>query len=179
MKINIIEDSDFLNSKSKDFINEVILGNNFPYYLQKDCIEGDENKFLSHIVLTRIENRKNNDGINSNFYPYFIDILNQFTTKHNIKYKEICRISVNFSFKLKKKIAPIHIDHKFKHNQLLVYLNNLDDKEACTLIYDKSRTKIIKKIIPKQYKGVFFNGVPHTATFPKIGERIVLVCTFR
>ena len=177
--MNLIEDNNFLSKKSKNFINEVVLGNNFPFYLQKECTDNDENKFLSHIVLTRLEDRKNNEEFNSYLHTYFTDILNEFTKKHNIKYKEILRIAVNLSFKIKNEIAPIHIDHNFEHNQLLVYLNDLEDKESYTLLYNESKTKIVKKIIPKQYKGVFFNKIPHTAVFPKIGERIVLVFTFR
>tara|TARA_R100001015_G_C4618254_1_gene174718 strand:- start:54 stop:590 length:537 start_codon:yes stop_codon:yes gene_type:complete len=176
-KISFIEDKNFLSKKSINFIETVVLGNNFPFFLNTNAVSGDNNNFMSHIVLKRIEERKNKNEINSSFYINFIDILNEFTKKNNITYKEVFRISVNFSYNNNSKCSPIHVDHEFSHRQLLVYLNTVED--AFTVIYNKSKNKILKKINPEKYKGVCFNSFPHVGFFPKKGERIVIVYTFK
>tara|TARA_R100000988_G_scaffold56206_1_gene28062 strand:- start:52 stop:579 length:528 start_codon:yes stop_codon:yes gene_type:complete len=175
--MNLIEDKDFLKKENIDFIESIILGNNFPFFLSKNTVGKDNNSFMSHVVLNRIEERENTNGINSPYYSYFINILNEFTKKNNIKYKEVLRIAVNFSYNNNSKCSPIHLDHEFPHKQLLVYLNTV--KDAFTVIYDKSKNKILKKIIPIKYKGVCFDSLPHAGFFPKKGEKIVIVYTFK
>ncbi len=69
-------------------------------------------------------------------------------------------------------------NHNYKHNQLLVCLNDPEDKNAKTVILNK-KDKIFKFIVPKQYNGICFSSVPHYMYFPKFGHRIMFVCTFR
>ena len=177
--MNLIEDKNFLKKESINFIETIILGNNFPFFLNKNTVAKDNNSFMSHVVLKRIEERKNKNKnkINSSYYSNFVKILNEFTEKNNINYKEIFRIAVNFSYKNNSKCSPIHVDHEFPHKQLLVYLNTV--KDAFTVIYDESKNRILKKIIPMKYKGVCFDGLPHAGFFPEKGEKIVIVYTFK
>tara|TARA_B100001063_G_C16685834_1_gene514285 strand:- start:621 stop:1148 length:528 start_codon:yes stop_codon:yes gene_type:complete len=175
--MNLIEDKNFLKKESVKFIETIILGNNFPFFLNKNAVVKDNNSFMSHVVLKRIEERKNKNEINSPYYYNFIKILNEFTKKNNINYKEVFRIAVNFSYNNNSKCSPIHVDHEFPHKQLLVYLNTV--KDAFTIIYNKSKTKVLKKITPEKYKGVCFDSFPHVGFFPKEGERIVIVYTFK
>ena len=40
--------------------------------------------------------------------------------------------------------------------QLIVYLNDVQDKKAKLFILDKDEKKILKKVTPNQYKGVCY-----------------------
>ena len=153
MKPVIIEDNNFLSNSSKNFIDTILLSNDFPFYYYPQSTEGDDNGNLCHTVLKRPEHRNNTeDGINSHVYNECVAILNEFTKKHKITYKTLFRIAVNFSFK---------------------------DKKASTFIYNESKKNIIKEVYPEEYKGLYFNSLPHCLQFPKQGERIILVYTFK
>ena len=178
-KIFFIEDKNFLSSVSKNFIEQTILGNNFPFFFHKNAVGKDTNSFMCHVVLKRKEDRENKNDINSPFYSNFIDILNEFTNKHNINYKEVLRIAVNFSYNNNSKSSPIHLDHDYPHKQLLIYLNKVKDLNSRTIIYNKFKNKILKDIKPDQYKGICFNSLPHSTYFPTKGERFVVVYTFK
>lgn len=167
------EDSNFLNSNQKKFIENVIQGEHFPFYLNKGSVIGDGNASLFHIVKKRPE-----DGgeWNNNVKEYFIDILNTFCTKNNIKYKQIIRCAVNLTFKNKDKKCPTHKDHTFNHKQLILYLNNPLDKKSTTILLKNN--KIYKEIKPEKFKGICFDNIEHYHYFPKKGHRLVLVYTF-
>jgi len=81
-----------------------------------------------------------------------------------------------------------HIDYAGYHKQLLIYLNDPIDKESHTVILDEDaplgipddgNQKQLKRVIPEKYKGVCFENLPHYQVYPKFGERIVSVFTFR
>ena len=55
--MNLIEDKNFLKKESINFIETIILGNNFPFFLNKNTVAKDNNSFMSHVVLKRIEER--------------------------------------------------------------------------------------------------------------------------
>ena len=54
-KIFFIEDKNFLSSVSKNFIEQTILGNNFPFFFHKNAVGKDTNSFMCHVVLKRKE----------------------------------------------------------------------------------------------------------------------------
>jgi len=174
----ILEDINFLSDNSINFIENVILTNKFPLYMQNEAVENDNIKNMTHIVLPRIEDRDETYKTNV-YYKEFVNILNDFCLKNKIKYDEILRICVNLTYNngISDK-SPIHCDHKFEHNQLLIYLNEPLDNNSSTILLDESYN-IIKEIKPKKYKGLFFSKMPHYLKFPKKGERYVLVFTFR
>ena len=173
-----VEDDSFLTEENKSFINNVVLNNNFPYYIEPHGVGKDNKYFLCHVVLKRKEERQKSETFNSNFYMDFLYIIDSFFKKHKIKVKELLRIAVNYSFNNTHEKSMIHTDHDFKHNQLLICLNDPEDKNSNTVILN-NKNKIFKSIAPKQYKGICFSGVPHYVYYPKFGNRIMLVCTFR
>ena len=172
-----IKDSSFLTEKNKNFINNIVLGDNFPYYICNHSVKGDNKYFLCHILLKRKENRKENETFNSNFYPEFLSIIDSFFKKHKIKVKEILRMNVNYSFNNTYKRVASHVDHDFKHKLLLICLNNPSDKNSKTVILN-NKNKIFKSVSPKQYQGICFDSVSHYYYLPKFGNRIMFVCTF-
>ena len=176
----MIEDANFLTSIQKKFIDEVILSSSFPYYINNSAVKKDKNHFLTHGIIKRFENRKEGESIyNSAYFKEAIDILKTFVTKHNIDCKEILRCSINLTFKTNIDKCAVHRDHNFFHKQLLIYLNDCEDKDAKTVLMNESETSILKEIIPEKFKGVFFESCPHYFIYPKQDMRVVMVYTFR
>lgn len=176
--MSFIEDSNFLKDKHKTYINNVILGNNFPYYYQtNDIADGTGDSFLCHVVLSRPEERNNTDGINSPHFNFFKDLLETFCKKHNMKVIEIYRIAVNLTFYTGNPTSLPHVDHVFDHKQLIIYLNNPKDKKSNTVVSNKNK-QIIKEVSPKKYKGFCFDNSLHYLRYPKKGERILAIITF-
>ena len=171
-----IEDDNFLEDVHKRFIDSVILTDKFPFYWNSSAVTNDDLGFLVHNVLIRPEDRNDNDGINSSAYEIFCEMLDCFTKKHNIEYKEILRISVNLTMNIGLEKSQIHKDHNFPHNQLLIYLNNFEGGSTEILNDDKT---IFKTTQPKKFLGVCFGHKDHYAYLPEKGRRLVAVYTFR
>jgi len=178
MTNKIITDNKFLSDKSKNFIENFILTNKCPFYVQHEAVGGDNTKNLTHTVLPREEYREKNYEPHI-YYDYFVDILSDFCSKHDIKFYEILRIAINISYYngVTDK-SPVHTDHEFDHNQLLVYLNDPLDKESKTVLLDNNND-VYKEFYPEKYKGVMFSKMPHYVIYPRVGERYILVFTFR
>tara|TARA_B100001063_G_C16502383_1_gene422707 strand:+ start:50 stop:583 length:534 start_codon:yes stop_codon:yes gene_type:complete len=174
-----IVDKNFLTQEQKDFINDNILSTYFPYYLNSSSVSGDNNKFASHIILRRPEDRKDGETFASDYWEPVVDIFKTFINKHNIDYKEMLRCSVNLTFKTNSVTSPIHRDHEYDHKNLLVYITDCVDKDAKTVLLDDNEEKITHESIPEKYKGLCFDGVPHYHYYPKKDIRVVLVYTFR
>jgi hypothetical protein len=174
----IIEDKNFLSKDNIDFIESYIFSNNFPLYMQNSSVKNDNIKSMTHIVLPRIEERNNYNETHP-FYENFVSILSNFCSKNKINYNELLRIAVNFTYNNGiSDISPIHIDHNFEHNQLLLYLNKPLDKNCKTVLLDDNNN-VVKEIYPEKFKGLFFKKMPHYMVFPKMGERYILVFTVR
>ena len=171
------ESNNFLTKENINFIEKTILGGNFPYYRLSDSVIGDKTVFLVHALLVRLEHRSHKEHINSTFYLDTLSLVHSFFDKFKINYKEILRLCINYTFNVGPEKCPIHQDHEFPHKQLLIYLNEADPLSK-TVILDK-KNRILKKIVPKKYKGFCFNNLPHYHFYPTKGERIVLVATFR
>ena len=173
----IIIDDNFMDKDNKEFVYYVVLGHNFPLFHKTKILHDskDYNGFFEHIILN-----PGDDKFNSQHHPFFESILYSFAEKHKLKYDTLFRAAVNLTYNNGiKDRSPIHVDHSFPHRQLLVYLNDPQDKEAKTFILDKKKKKVLKEITPKQYRGIFFPSLPHYHIMPKFGERMVFVITFK
>ena len=178
----LIEDTNFLNKDQKDHIDNVVLGDNFPWFFQKVSVQPNKHSipkndksFLCHLVLKRPEERFKNEYFNSSESKFCVDVLNTFCKKNNITYKKILRIAYNLTFNNGFSKSDLHEDHTYTHKQLIVYLNDCE-KKLYTVI--KNKNKEIK-IEPKKFKGVCFESKPHYMFFPKKKERVILIITFR
>ena len=172
------ESKNFLTKENKDFINNVILSDYFPFYRNFTKTTSTDNTIcLSHVLLNRPEKRLEKNHINSIYYPECLKIIISFLNKFKIKHKEILRMSINYTYNNGKEKCPIHQDHSYPHKQVLIYLNNADPCSK-TVILNKNN-KIFKKITPQKNKGICFDNKPHYHFYPKKGERIILVATFK
>jgi hypothetical protein len=167
-----IEDKNFLNQNQINSIQNILKGGDVPFYMSLEAAKpGDGGiNFVHHII-----HRDSPEKINSPLYDLFVSILNTFCEKNNIKYSKIHRCAINIT--LNNGVldrCPIHEDHFFPHNQLLIYLNESDGD---TIILNKLGEELqVSK--PELYKGIAFNNLPHYHYFPKKGIRVVSVITF-
>ena len=171
----ILEDDNFLSNESINYINTILLGEGkIPYYFRY-ATESDDALILNHTVINRLETRKNNEYYNSTEGEKIVKILYDFCKKNKIKINKILRCGINVTFNNGLEKCAIHNDHDYPHNQLIVYLNDVGDKNSKTVILDNEK-KI--EIVPKLYKGVMFDNKPHYHYFPKNKHRVVAVFTF-
>lgn len=173
----MIEDKNFLNNDQIKFIDNIILGSGFPYYLYDNSVDNDKNKFLCHIILIRPEEKNGSEPFyNSNFYEPVLDIFKSFVLKNNIEVKEVLRCAINLTFNTMEEKCSTHDDHDYPHKQFLMYLNDCFDKNAKTVIL-KNNEKF--EIVPEKFKAICFDSSPHYMIYPKKDIRVVLVVTFR
>ena len=173
-----IEDSNFLTDQHKECI-EHIRKDDFPYFYQSDCVEDDENIFLSHVLILRPEERINNQIYNSEFSEVFEDMLITFCNKNQVEHNETLRASINLTFNNGQDKCLPHTDHKYYYKHLLIYLNDPVDNKSHTVILDADEKHQLKRIVPEKYKGVCFENLPHYQIYPKFGDRRVGVFTFK
>jgi|TARA_R100000455_G_C6251234_1_gene107886 hypothetical protein len=175
-----IEDKSFLNNKDIDYINKnIIYNNNFPMFLQHNAVAGDNNYFFCHTVIHRYEQRGEEEPEHNSFLgPFFSDLLKNFCKKHKIKYDKILRCAINTTFKNKLTHSNIHTDHLIPHKQLIIYLNDVEDKDSKTVILDKNKKTKLKVIQPELFKIICFEDRPHYMYFPKYGIRMIAILTF-
>ena len=186
-----IEDSDFLTDEHKQAI-EAVRTDDFPYFYQPSFetayYEPFTHVLLCHILILRQEERKNNQVYNSVFSKIFEDMLVTFCNKNQVEHNETLRGAINLTFNNGQGQCFPHVDHVGYHKQLLIYLNDPADKESHTVILDEDtplgipddgNQKQLKRVVPEKYKGVCFENLPHYQVYPKFGERIVSVFTFR
>ena len=174
----MILDKNFLSKDSIDFIENYILSADCPFYMQKGIGVGDDTKNLTHVVLPRPETRSDTYEKHP-YYDKFENILVEFCKNNNLACSEIFRISINLTYYNCERVNSVtHIDHDFEHNQLLVYLNNPLDKNCSTVLLNNN-DEIYGEVNPEKYIGLCFPKMKHYLKFPKIGERYVLVYTFR
>jgi hypothetical protein len=182
-KLNLKENNNFLTKENIEFINNVVLNKDFPYFInyfndnEKLSLSLSKNIFLSHTVQIRLDTCNLKEAINSPYYEITLDILKNFCKSINQKVNFFTRINYNLTFNNGKIKSHIHKDHDgFDHKQIIIYLNDCD-KEATTCIVD-NKSKLLKEIMPEKYKGICFNSLKHYQKFPKTGHRVILVATF-
>ena len=168
-----------ISTKNNNVIEELLLSNNFPWYITSP--RDEKNNFLT----TELNNDtkkwlkdknvvdkgqlchtffyregfsiKNNLIKNSAYCEVVEDLLNNFEIKTKKKFN-ILRIKSNLIFESKhytKKTYGIpHLDTNEHHYVLIYYVN---DCEGDTLLFDNKK-KIVAKISPKKGRILFFKG---------------------
>jgi len=170
----VIEDDNFLNDQEKKYLEkEIINGEYFPFYWNKDQTVNDGLPYFGHILKHRDAFQK----INSPYYYFFYEILKRFCKKHKLKIKQVLRGAVNLTTPLDIKTGIIHRDHQIKHKQFILYLT--DSKKGYTYLYN-NKHKLIKKIKAKKYKIACFDDQLHSVGYPSHKEkrRLVVILTF-
>ena len=169
----VIEDESILFPEEKDYIKNVILGENIPFYCMKESVAGEFGEpCFTHTLIHR-----DTQEIHSEHADFFKKIAKRFADRHKIPCNVFLRGCINFIYSQPQsgRSRP-HVDHSFPHYQFLLHLNQSDG--GSTFILDSNK-KVIKTIKPKQFKGFGFKGgMLHCNTFPKSGRRVLAVLTF-
>ena len=173
----------------EEYIKDILLGNNFPWFYQKDLTGGYRTEMqsrpgLGHYFVV--------DGQNNSDYVHLLDpIIKSVEASTNRKFSKILNartfLQLPLSPKLigKNTVDTFHVDLEEEHFVILYYVLNSDGQ---TILSDRQYTsgdkvmmgvdedyQIIKKVKPKQGRILFFNGnVFHTALQPKKDVRCVL-----
>lgn len=170
------EINNFLTKQNIDFIEKLILTNDFPYFIYDSPVEKEKSPYLSHVVVRRPEDK--NPGINSPHYMECVKIILSALSAADVQTKNILRIAINLTYNNGMEKCKIHEDHDYPHKQLLLCLNDPLDKNSKTIILDDDKETILKEVIPKKYTGIIFDNKPHYHFYPKQGHRIMFVATF-
>lgn len=174
---NIIEDAANLTIDQINHIDNVILGNDIPWFFSNDSVYGDGLSYFSHVLIHRKEHNQNFES-NSPLTSFFLEIFNQQIIKHNIQVNEILRASLNSTFYEEKEYGSIHLDHDFDHNNFIMYLNSIDN--AGTGIFKNNEDTPMHISQSTKFNYVIFPGLLHAQQFPPPGKRrVVFVVTFK
>lgn len=78
-----IEDDNFLKQEHKDFIKNVILNCEFPFFIQQYTTEKDDETsgVLVHTLAKRLENRSQDEWLCSEYGHIFLDMAETFFKK--------------------------------------------------------------------------------------------------
>ena len=165
--MTVIVDNNFLKPKHKKLI-KLMMTTYFPLFWKPHQVYPDKRPYLSHTFLWH--NKKTNTStIDSTIYKEVFDMLNTFCIKNKITLTKCFRANLNITFPLPSKEGKFHKDHKFKHKQLIVYLNNSDGD---TVLKHAGRIKF------KKYRGICFDDQLHYAETPLTKRRAILIFTF-
>jgi hypothetical protein len=175
MLVNDFVQIDMRLSNDQEKVVEHIMSPYFPWFYQEST--SARYMFLGHTLMLRdVENRQVSGKINSDYYPLVKTFFDQFCEEAGITNAVVLRSCINLTYYDPAGSNDIHVDHKFPHNNFVMYLNEFTGGE--TLLYDEDG-KCTKEIIPKKFRACVFPGVKHNNRFCASGERrVVFVLTF-
>ena len=201
MESLVHEVENFLTGEELEVVDNTILSKEFSWYYQEESTV-DLFPFFSHVIHPRVaENDEESAPLitNSPMHYFVLPIVERYCKLYlNRPLQKIYRSSLNctYGWNTPYPFTEPHIDHKFDHMNLIVYLND-DFEDGETLIFDKyncegmgecmysvddyDKVNIFQKISPKKGKISCFDGkLYHGMNNLKSGKRrVILVTTFR
>ena len=170
---------------------------NFSWFYFNDIIYGHDNKKFINQNITKtfdfVHTLFNENGINSDDYDLFSTILNFFVVKEKVKIKDMIRVRIRKTFRIKnhsiEKYNAPHIDVKdhLPYKTLLYYV---DDSDGDTVFFKNKATENIfldteaeeyKRVSPKKGRAIYFDGdIYHSGNCPvDFNERTVINFDFK
>ena len=139
-----IEDNDFLTDEHKEVIELTQRSEGISYFYQRSFeplfYKDLTHTLLCHILFYRPE-QKDAMGVrsyyNSDYAKVFEDMLFTFCNRNQITCTEVIRGAINLTYNNGQEKCFPHVDYHEYHKQLIIYLNDPQDKEAHTVIMDK------------------------------------------
>ena len=164
------------NEIQEKFIN-LVLSESFPWIILEHPIPNYKNHVgMAHAVMKRNENDLNICGkIVSEHYSQAVDIFSTICEQNDIDVKIIYRIAFNTTTHQLDQYGGIHIDHSFKHNNFILYLN--DFTNGSTYLFDDN-DNLTKEIKAEKNKAVFFQGKHAQGFCNPYERRTILVITY-
>ena len=152
-----------------------ILSSNFPWFANTTTFGEHAKSYFAHSVLRSPKSLSPVSRINSEYFETAIQILNDIQICNDLTINCFLRIAVNCNFNFGGGFAcDPHLDHKFPHKNLLIYLNQ--SSGATVVINEENNSE--EYFHPKEDSIILFEG-KHYHYQPNVGEkRIVLVATY-
>ena len=195
------EKENFLTEEELQVVDNYILTADFPWYYQQHATS-DLFPFHSHVIFAR-----DMLGGDEDYEPVSNSALSSWVTPIVKRYSEqyldkpatsIFRACINSThgWNLPYPFIEPHVDHKFDHMNLLIYLNDDVKEGGETLLFDKylcegmekynytvndyDQVQIMHSIKPQKGKALCFDGrlFHGVNNFKSDTRRIVLVATF-
>lgn len=168
-----------LTPKELNFVDDQLLGTNFPWFHQKRSIPKEKKysnqsyPFFSHNLMLRAQSKGKEPGlINSEHFNFFYEIFK----RNRSSFDFLLRMSLNLTFYHDTPYGDIHVDHNFEHNNMIIYLNKFSN--GSTFIFDKEHN-VTNEIKGKYNTGCIFPGSLHAQGFCEVGEsRLILITTY-
>lgn len=193
MKHKIWEIKNSFTEEQKNYIDNHILSNSFPWYFQPVSTT-EKFLFFSHMLIPRGDDPSITDLTPSNEFPFFEQILKQSCELVDLKLKTILRGCLNLNvncFDNQYLHGDPHTDFGIPHKLAIIFLNDCQGpthifKETYDTFKVKNSTypieehlknplTIYKKILPEKYKVLIFDGKHYHATsYPARNDRRVI-----
>ena len=188
-KNNFIIDN-LLTKNEEDYIENILLGVNFPYYFceYEFTVNNDAHQKFSHLKNVKDQrqllhqfykiNDENNTIKMSNYCKIVDDLVNNILIKLNLQDIIIRRAKANLQQQFTDNKSEYHntphYDLSIKHYVCIYYVN---DSDGDTLLFDNEKDcNITNRITPKKGRFLFFKGETlHTGQHPiKSPARVVI-----
>lgn len=193
------EIENFLTEEELEIVDNNILSNEFPWFYHQDSTSS-RFPFFAHVIYSRINEESEGASISNSSLSHFVNpIVKRFSEKY--LHKEnivICRSALNctIGWNNEYEYTEPHVDHKFNHLNLIVYLNDdydsgetilfnrylcESDKKYCYSVDEYDELQPIAKITPKKGKAVVFDGrIFHAmSNMNSNKKRVILVTTLK
>ena len=138
---------DALPKKDQDYLEDTLLGLDFPYYFR------DNTSYEWHQDSCQLQhNFYYHEKNNSEYFEEFYSKFKSFIEK-NSPYKNVLRMKTNLLLNNKAdRFNSVHVDYYKEHINLIYYVN---DSDGDTFIFDNGNTKNIR---PKKGRILLFDG---------------------
>jgi hypothetical protein len=172
----------FQPNENQKQIFEYVESSYFPWFFQEIIRNGSEegkDSLYAHTLRLRHsdESLPVTGESNSGVMQAMEDIFFEIAKSNKVEVDTVLRSAVNATHHSKQSMTEVHTDHKFEHNNFLLYLNDVTAGE--TILFNEDKLTALKIIAPTKYKAVFFSSSPHAHKFCGYGERrLVFVVTF-
>ena len=161
---------DIIPQNLQDYLEEYLIYNKNPeikWLLQYNLsgMEGDSSFGFASSLFYGIQPEEIKREHTFNFLQVCYTLVNHL----NLKLMDVYSFRAFTTCPSTKFYGPvkngIHVDLKMPHQVMIYYVN---DSDGDTILYEKDKKTIIKKIAPKKGRIVFFNGdIPHCASIPQ------------
>lgn len=148
-------------------LKSLVLSDDFSWYYERN--PKDDFHFYSHVFLERPHPDRRFPAITSPHMELANTVINQIFDYNNLDVNYIFRYNANavHPWFYNVDTTARHVDHDFKHTNLLVYLT---DAGGDTVTMDGPHTPVEDDVL-------LFNG-EHCHRFPLRDRRVVLIVTF-
>ena len=188
MTDDIFEFDNIIPIDYQNYIEQLMLGFNFPWYYNKNLVSPDSP------LLDRIDNHQGfqhilfDEGKSSTHFELLYPLVLSITSKNISKNNNLCRMRANLTLQNRDTHIEHHLPHIDAWHQHWVAIYYVNDSDGDTFIfneknenYDRGPQEIAKiqtneftvkkRIIPKKGKVVVFNGQHyHASSWPTVSK---------